>query len=92
MGLVKRIVAVFRQPDGRLRLVEVMRARSAYLHEPLTPAAAHDLGKAKQRCADCHQKEFCDELLARGAKEGYGRFCPNAAYIEQLRNGSLTFS
>ena len=92
MGWLRRIGAVLQQPDGRLRLVEVMRARSAYLPQPLTPPAAHDFEQASQRCAGCHQKELCDELLARGAKEGYGRFCPNAAYIEQLRNGSLTFS
>ena len=90
-GLLKRIAGVFRKPDERLRLAEVMRARGAYLPEQLAPAAARDFDKAKQRCADCHQKELCDELLARGAKEGYGRFCPNAPYIDQLRSDSLKF-
>jgi len=91
MSWLKRIAAVLQQADSRLRLKDVMRARGAYLPEPPAPAVAGDFEKAKQRCAECHQKELCDELLARGAKEGYGRFCPNAPYIEQLRSGSLKF-
>lgn len=91
MSWFKRIVAVLRNPDERLRLTEVMKARSACLPEPLTPAAARDFEQAEHRCADCPHKELCDELLASGAQQGYGRFCPNAPYIEQLRSRSLKF-
>jgi len=77
--------------DARLRLLEVMRLRGAHLPDSPTPAAQRDFAAAQQRCANCNSKELCDELLARGAKEGYGRFCPNAAYVEQLRSTSLEF-
>jgi hypothetical protein len=78
--------------DGRVRLMEVMRLRRAYLPDPLSREAARDLEEAKQRCAACMRKTLCDELLASGAKDGFGLFCPNHHYIQQLRSSSLTFS
>jgi len=90
-GIFDRIAGLFGRKDERLRLMEVMQERRACLPDPLTPQARRDFEQAKRRCADCNSKELCDELLARDAKEGYGRFCPNAAYVEQLRDHSLKF-
>jgi len=75
----------------RLRLVELMRLRSAYLPDPLAPAAARDFEQAKLRCLACGYRELCDERLQAGANNGYGLFCPNSHYIEQLRAASLKF-
>jgi hypothetical protein len=93
-GFLDRIGALLGNSAGKkepLRLAEVMRRRAACLPDPLTAEQKRDLEAAKRRCADCNSGELCDELLARGAKEGYGRFCPNAAYVEQLRDHSLKF-
>jgi len=90
-GIFSRIAGLFGRKDERLRLMEVMQARRACLPDPLTSLAKRDFEVAKHRCADCNSKELCDELLAKGAKEGYSRFCPNAAYVEQLRDHSLKF-
>jgi hypothetical protein len=35
--------------------------------------------------------KLCDELLEGGAPAGFGAFCPNAHYIERLRQGALQF-
>jgi hypothetical protein len=69
----------------------MLRKILAYVSERPTPEVARQLEIAKRRCAECNNKALCDELLGRGKKDGYSRFCPNAAYIEQVRSGSLKF-
>jgi hypothetical protein len=94
-GFLGRIGALLGSSAGvkePLRLVEVMRRRAACLPDALTAEQKRDLEAAKRRCADCNSSRLCDELLVRGAKHGYGRFCPNAAYVEQLRDHSLEFN
>ena len=74
-----------------LRLREVMRRRGAMLPEPLTSSAVRDAALAARRCAECNHQAMCDELLRAGRSTGYGLFCPNAHYIEQLRKDTLSF-
>ena len=80
-----------KKPDDRLRLIELMRLREAYLPEPPTAEAARDLEDAKKRCLACNAKKLCDEALAAGNKNAFGLFCPNCHFIQRIRSGSLTF-
>lgn len=80
-----------RKPDNRLRLLEAMRLRKAYLPDPLTPPEAAALEEAKRRCHACNAKALCDEALATPNAAACALFCPNSHYIAQLKNRSGTF-
>jgi hypothetical protein len=93
MGLVTALLAKLRAKRGSkpLRLHEVMRRRGARLPEPFSPGTARDAALAARRCVTCGSQALCDELLRAGRSSGYGVFCPNAHYIEQLRKDTLWF-
>ena len=70
-----------------LRLFAMLRRRGAALPKPLD-ADAH---AALARCAACRHAAMCDELLATPGNGGNRSFCPNAHYIEHLREDALKF-
>jgi hypothetical protein len=70
-----------------LRLYAMLRRRAAALPEPLN-ADGH---AAIARCAACRATGLCDELLATRGSGGNRSFCPNAHYIEHLREIALKF-
>ncbi|HEY3073720.1 MAG TPA: DUF6455 family protein [Burkholderiales bacterium] len=71
----------------RLRLFDMLRRRGAMLPQP----PDRDARAAVQRCDACNAKALCDEYLA-GQNSAAGRsFCPNAPYVESLREGRLKF-
>jgi len=76
---------------GVPRLGAMMRARGACLPDPLAPERKLDLEKATRRCEQCNAKQLCEEVLESGTTAGYSRFCPNAPYLEQLRQKALVF-
>jgi hypothetical protein len=41
--------------------------------------------RAARRCAACRDAEACKAWLDRGNGERYDTFCPNAEFIEQLK-------
>ena len=84
-------MAFGKKKPERPRIIEVMRLRNAYLHDPMTPAEAREFEEAKHRCEGCNAKGLCDELIAKGAKDGFALFCPNNHYMQRLRSGSLKF-
>lgn len=69
------------------RLLAMLRRRGATL--PERPDA--DALQAIERCEACRHKALCDELLATPGSGGSRSFCPNAPYVEQLREKELTF-
>ena len=69
------------------RLLAMLRRRGAML--PQSPDA--DALAAVKRCEACPHTALCDELLASPGNGGYRAFCPNSAYVEQRREGSLKF-
>ncbi len=79
------------KPEERLRLVEVMRLRQAYLPQPPTAEAERCFEEAKRRCLACNFKKLCDESLAAGRQAAFGAFCPNTHYIQHVRTASLRF-
>ena len=81
-----------KKPDNRLRLLEVLRLRKAYLRESPAPEETRYFEEAKRRCLACNFKGVCDEALAAGNGAAFGTFCPNIHYIQQLRCDGLRFS
>jgi len=69
------------------RFLAMLRRRGAVAaNPPDTDALA-----AVERCERCAHTRLCDELLASPGHGGNRSFCPNAGYIEQLRERSLKF-
>jgi hypothetical protein len=71
----------------RLRLFDMLRRRGAVL--PQAPDS--DARAAVQRCEACNAKAPCDEYLAAQNPAAGRSFCPNAHYIECLREARLKF-
>jgi len=69
------------------RFYAMLRRRGAALPEPLDC----DARAAMARCTACHATGLCDELLATPGSGGNRTFCPNAHYIEHLREDALKF-
>jgi hypothetical protein len=83
---------IFGGAGDRLRLPEMLKLRGAALPESMGEAAARDAAIAFRRCQLCSAKGVCDAYLKADNPETYRGFCPNAAYIESLRekNKELT--
>jgi hypothetical protein len=63
-----------------------MLARQGIDWDRLAAAGAvHDFALGVRRCNDCHARAQCREWLARGRREGYETFCPNAGFIERMK-------
>jgi hypothetical protein len=73
------------------RLQRLMRLRGAATPHPLDAAEARDAAAAVQRCVQCPNQRLCDEALAAGDAKTLSLFCPNTHYLQQVRNGSLSF-
>lgn len=64
--------------DNRLRLAEMLERHGTRLADQ----APYWAGVATRRCVlFCSAKDECDAWLASGRRDGYARFCPNAAYV-----------
>jgi hypothetical protein len=77
--------------DARVRLVEVMPLRRAYLPDPLNAEQAREFEEAKRRCLACRVKKLCDEALEKAAANAFALFCPNSHYMQYLRSEGLLF-
>jgi hypothetical protein len=42
------------------------------------------------RCRECSAKADCGRWLAAGNRDGYQRFCPNAAVVERISKAAAT--
>jgi hypothetical protein len=77
--------------DARVRLVEVMPLRRAYLPDPLNAEQAREFEEAKRRCLACRVKKLCDEALEKADANAFALFCPNSHYMQYLRSEGLLF-
>ena len=69
------------------RFLAMLRRRGAALPNP----PDGDAQAAVKRCEECRHPALCDELLATPGNGGNRSFCPNAGYIERLRERALKF-
>ena len=51
-------------------------------------ASVEEFARGLNRCAECRAKAECAEWLASGRRDGYQRFCPNAAFVERVRKAA----
>jgi hypothetical protein len=77
--------------DARVRLVEVMPLRRAYLPDPLNAEQTREFEEAKRRCLACRVKKLCDEALEKADANAFALFCPNSHYMQYLRSEGLLF-
>jgi hypothetical protein len=80
-----------KKPAPRLRILDAMALRRAYLHEPLGAGEAREFEAAKRRCLACHRTALCDEALGSGDAAGFSRFCPNCGFLQHVSRKSLEF-
>lgn len=60
------------------------RQGDAVAHRALA-SGSREFAVAVQRCLACSEAAQCRAWLASGAREGYDAFCPNAGYIERMK-------
>ena len=72
--------------QGPLLLSQMLLRQGAKVPDPMLRLAGASFAQAVRRCANCVQRDSCSRWLEEGNKAGYEQFCPNAAYIEQLKN------
>jgi len=77
---------LFAPGHDRLRLQDMLSLRGARFPAHLGEAAARDMAIAARRCERCGAKELCERYLDGSDAEAYRGFCPNAAYVESLRD------
>jgi hypothetical protein len=77
---------MFKAVEDRIRLPEMMKLRGASLPAHKTQPDVLEAARAIERCERCNAKELCDAYLEAGNPDSYRGFCPNAAYIESLRD------
>src|SRR5690349_8331829 len=79
------VLALWRQ-DGKLLLLEraLRRQGDDVAHRALS-SGSHDCVMAVQRCLACSEAAQCRAWLSSGARDGYQSFCPNAGYIERMK-------
>jgi hypothetical protein len=41
------------------------------------------------RCSQCGAKADCGRWLAAGHRDGYQRFCPNAAFVQRVTKTAI---
>jgi hypothetical protein len=73
--------------DGRLRLMELARARGLALPPTRKHGELQANAIAVRRCLLCRRQARCDELAAAQDWAALGEICPNRAYLDSLRAG-----
>lgn len=71
--------------DRPILLGAMLRRQGAVLPDPITQAVGYDYAVAVRRCLNCGVSASCAKWLEQGKREGYEEFCPNAGYIERLK-------
>lgn len=69
-----------------LPLNEIMRRRGVAPRDLQGEMLAREAAAACRRCALCASKDECRAWLASCQRNGHARFCPNAAFFEQVRS------
>jgi hypothetical protein len=83
------VLRLFRQHPGAGRQFREMSDRIGVdrARLPLTQATGAALRDMEWRCGECRAWRDCRAWLASGLwSDGYIRFCPNAAALEQMRD------
>jgi hypothetical protein len=70
---------------GSVLLEMVLRRQGDAVARRALASGNRDLSLAVQRCLACNQAAQCRAWLASGAREGYERFCPNARYVQRMK-------
>jgi hypothetical protein len=80
------LLALWRMDDGQPLLLErVLRRQSDAAATNALGSGSRQFAVAVQRCLSCNEAAQCHAWLASGAKQGYETFCPNAGYVERIK-------
>ena len=70
---------------GSVLLERVLRRQSDAAAGHALASGSRDFAVAVQRCLSCNQPAQCRAWLASGARQGYETFCPNARYVQRIK-------
>src|ERR671922_754271 len=68
-----------------LLLEQVLRRQDDRVAHRALASGGRDFAAAVQRCLACSEAAQCRAWLSSGARHGYQSFCPNAGYIERMK-------
>ena len=71
---------------GSVLLEKVLRRQSDAAAANALASGSRDFAVAVQRCLSCNQAAQCRAWLASGARDGYQTFCPNARYVQRMKD------
>ena len=86
--IVAIVLVAFWSWDGGakpLLLEQALRRQSNDTAYRALSSGGRDFAIAVQRCLACSEAAQCRAWLASNARDGYGSFCPNACYIERMK-------
>ena len=52
-------------------------------------ASVREFADGLEHCMACPAKSECGRWLASGQREGFQKFCPNAAFVERVRERAV---
>ena len=79
------LLALWQQEAKPLLLEQALRRHGDRVAYRAFASGSHEFAVAVQRCLACSEAAQCRAWLASGARDGYQSFCPNAAYIERMK-------
>ena len=71
---------------GSVLLERVLRRQSDAAAGHALASGSRDFAVAVQRCVSCSEAAQCRAWLASGARDGYQTFCPNARYVQRMKD------
>lgn len=88
VGAIAAIVAAhWRElPRGPLPLYEMLRKQSDRAAGMALASGSRDFAVAVRQCLACNAKRECRSWLESDSREGFDRFCANAAYVQNMRS------
>jgi hypothetical protein len=81
------LMALWSQDGGAktLLLEQVLRRQGDGIAYRALASGSHQFAVAVQRCLACSEAAQCRAWISSGARDGYQSFCPNAGYIERMK-------
>lgn len=79
------LLALWARDSKPLLLEQALRRQGDRVAYRALSSGGHEFAVAVQRCLACSEAAQCRAWLGSGVQDGYQSFCPNAAYIERMK-------
>jgi hypothetical protein len=81
------LMALWSRGEGAkpLLLEQALRRQGDRVAYRALACGSHEFAVAVQRCLACSEVPKCSAWLSTAARDGYQSFCPNACYIDRMK-------